>query len=287
MAVVDLLGVDGNRLKVRGLDAAHGSPVYDLRPVVQDREPAPAEGERETAPDRNPRQDIMEAVRRDDRIRCLRKTAEIHGHFCPGSALGVMASLCGLSRLGLESFASDGLENLMAVVETNACFADGVQAVSGCTLGNNALVYRDLGRHAVTFAVRGRETGVRVRVRPDFRSRIQEAVPEFYSLMEKVIMRREGTAAEASAFREAGRKAGFALLKLPFEALLIARTVRPDLPSYAPIAANATCPVCGEWIMATKVVEDGKDSGLCLMCAGRPYRQVEGAGIVERGGEEG
>jgi len=31
------------------------------------------------------------------------------------------------------------MENLMAVVEINTCFADGVQAVSGCTLGNNAL----------------------------------------------------------------------------------------------------------------------------------------------------
>ena len=127
----------------------------------------------------NPRGEFLQAIREKDMARCLVKTAEIHGHFCPGSALGVMASVHGLNLLGLDSISSDGLEDLMAVVETNACFADGVQAVSGCTLGNNALVYRDLGRLAVTFAIRGKETGVRIRVQPDFSSSVAKASPEF------------------------------------------------------------------------------------------------------------
>ncbi|HNT72523.1 MAG TPA: FmdE family protein, partial [Methanothrix sp.] len=75
----------------------------------------------------------------------------------------------------------------------NACFADGVQAVSGCTLGNNALVYRDLGRLAVTFAIRGRDTGVRVRVLPDFRDKVAEAAPEFYPLLERSSRIGQGT----------------------------------------------------------------------------------------------
>ncbi|AET64171.1 Putative Tungsten formylmethanofuran dehydrogenase, subunit E [Methanothrix harundinacea 6Ac] len=230
----------------------------------------------------NPREEFVQAVLDNDLARCLLKTAEIHGHFCPGSALGVMASAYGLNRLGMESISSDGLENLMAVVEINACFADGVQAVSGCTLGNNALVYRDLGRLAVTFAVRGRDTGVRVRVLPDFREKVAEAAPEFYPLMEKVIKDRAGDKKDAASFRETGREAAFALIELPFEELFAIETVRPDLPDYAPITESVICPGCGEMIMATKVIAEGDGRGLCFSCAGGEYRQVEGRGIVGR-----
>ena len=228
----------------------------------------------------NPRRNFIQAIRDNDVARALVKTAEIHGHFCPGSTLGVMASFCGLRQLGGESIPTDGLENLMAVVEINACFADGVQAVSGCTLGNNALVYRDLGRMAVTFAIRGKETGVRVRVHPEFRLHIDRAVPEFHPLLEKVIKNREGSSEDEAAFKEKAREAAFALITLPFDQLLITENVRPDLPEYAPITESVVCPACGETIMATKVVRDGEKSGLCYMCAGGTYQQVEGRGIV-------
>lgn len=82
----------------------------------------------------NPRDKFIKAIQCKDAAICLIKTAEIHGHFCPGSAPGVMASLYGLSLLGNESINSDGImENLLGIVEINTCFADGVQAVSGCT----------------------------------------------------------------------------------------------------------------------------------------------------------
>ncbi|OPY54564.1 MAG: FmdE, Molybdenum formylmethanofuran dehydrogenase operon [Methanosaeta sp. PtaU1.Bin112] len=225
----------------------------------------------------NPRGEFLQAIRDNDLARCLIKTAEIHGHFCPGSALGVMASVYGLNLLGLDSISSDGLEGLMAVVEINACFADGVQAVSGCTLGNNALVYRDLGRMAVTFAIRGRETAVRIRVRPDFSSSVAKAAPEFYPLMEMVIKNRMGGTEEKAAFRNAGRQAAFGIILLPFDELFSLETVKPLLPEYAPITESVFCGNCGEMIMATKAVD-----GLCLICAGNEYRQVEGSGIVSK-----
>jgi len=227
----------------------------------------------------NPRAEFGEAIRKNDVATCLIKTAEIHGHYCPGSALGVMASMYGLHLLGPDCMDADGImENLLAIVEINACFADGVQAVSGCTLGNNSLIYRDLGKHAVTFAVRGRKEGVRIRVRPEFQKYVRGAVPEFYPLMETVIMKRAGTPEEEKRFREKGRKAAFALAKLPFEKLFAAETVIPDIPDYAPIAASAVCPQCGEMVMATKI---STDTGTCFMCSGN-YREVEGRGIVEK-----
>ena len=231
---------------------------------------------------KNPRCRFIEAIGKNDAATCLVKTAEIHGHFCPGSALGVMASLYGLHMLGDDGTNADGImENLLAIVEINACFSDGIQAVSGCTLGNNALIYLDLGRHAVTFAIRGRERGIRVRVLPAFKNCISEAVPGFYPLMEKVILNREGTPEDLLHFREMGREAAFALIQLPFETFLTAQVVVPDVPPYAPISSTVVCPGCSEQIMATKIQKTGPHKGSCFMCSGE-YFEVEGRGIVRK-----
>ncbi|GAB6905081.1 putative S-adenosyl-L-methionine-binding protein AF_0433 [Desulfosarcina cetonica] len=292
--VVRLHERKGNILKVSGLDAIDGSPVVDIKPYVNSWYPREAvsmpewmrrlmeEVDQYDRLKQNPRADFIEAIERRDLARCLIKTAEIHGHYCPGSALGVMASMHGLSLLyGLNRFdaavtSSDGLENLMAIVEINACFADGVQAVSGCTLGNNALIYRDLGKHAVTLAIRGNDMGVRVCARPDFRETIGRLVPAFYPLMEKVIKNRVHTKEDEKRFKDTAREAAFALIKQDFENVFSAERVRVDLPGYAPIVDSIICQNCGEQLMATKAALNG----ICLTCAEKPYFQVEGRGIV-------
>jgi formylmethanofuran dehydrogenase subunit E len=230
----------------------------------------------------DPRAEIRRALEDKDLEWLLKKTGEIHGHFCPGSALGVMASVYGLTHPEMGFTPSDGMEGLVAVVETNSCFADGVQMVSGCTIGNNCLVYRDLGKTAVTFAQRGRGTGIRVRVRPDFRSFVEQAVPEFFPLMEKVVKNRTGSEEEVAAFKAKGAEAGFALIQAPLSEVLIAEKVTPTLPGYAPIIQSIVCPGCGETLMATKTVTEGEGKGICFMCARKEYRQVEGQGIVIR-----
>ncbi len=226
----------------------------------------------------NPRSGFAQAMQDRDIARCLVKTAEIHGHYCPGSAFGVMATLMGLEQLG--GGASEGMEDLMAVVEINACFADGVQAVSGCTLGNNALVFLDLGKMAVSFALRGGETGVRVRIKGNIRDHVDRVLPEFFPLMEKVIKDRAGTPQDEKAFREKGREAAFALIQHPFETYFEARTIVPSLPPYAPIVPSLICPGCGEAVMATKTVQAGEKRGYCFSCAGTGIHGVDGRGII-------
>jgi formylmethanofuran dehydrogenase subunit E len=290
--VVRLRGRKGNILEVSGLDAIDGSPVIDIKPYVNSW--YPQEGismpewmqrlmEEVNPHDRleqNPRANFIEAMVELDLRRCLVKTAEIHGHYCPGSALGVMASMYGLSLLGDAVMCSDGMENLMAIVEINACFADGVQAVSGCTLGNNALIYRDLGKHAVTLVIRGNDTGVRVCARPDFRETIGRLVPAFYPLMERVIKNRVHTKEDEKRFKDTAREAAFTLIKQDFEDLFSAGRARVDLPGYAPIVDSMICKNCGEQLMSTKAAPNGT----CLTCAGKQYFQVEGRGIVPKNG---
>jgi formylmethanofuran dehydrogenase subunit E len=230
----------------------------------------------------NPRAEIEEAISNANLPKLITITGTLHGHFCPGSALGVMASVYGMSKLGGETIISDGMEELMAIVETNACFADGVQIISGCTLGNNALIFRDLGKHAVTFAIRGRETGVRVHVLPAFRTHLEKVVPEFFQLVEKVIENKDWSASDKKTYREKGWEAACALITLPFEEILAIETVRPELPDYAPIVKSAICSVCGEQIMVSRIVSAGENRGQCLMCCGKQYFQVDGQGVVTK-----
>ncbi len=230
----------------------------------------------------DPRSSFNRAIRDRDVAACLVKTAEIHGHYCPGSAFGVMATLMGLEALGGES--SEGMEDLMAIVEINACFADGIQAVSGCTLGNNALVFRDLGKMAVTFVRRNTQdkeghNGVRVSIRGRIRDHVDRVRPDFFPLMEKVIMARQGSSEEEKAFRDMGRQAAFALIAQPFDTYFNTDFVKAVLPPYAPIVQSLVCPGCGETVMSTKAVLDGDKKGYCRTCAGVLISGVDGRGI--------
>lgn len=225
----------------------------------------------------NPRARFNLAIRDRDVAACLVKTAEIHGHYCPGSAFGVMATLMGLEALGGDT--SQGMENLMAVVEINACFADGVQAVSGCTLGNNALVFLDLGKMAVTFARRDGHNGVRVSIKGQIRDHVDQVCPEFFPLMKTVIMERKGSPEEEKAFREMGMQAAFALIARPFDTYFEVASVKAALPPYAPIVQSLVCPGCGETVMGTKAILEGDKKGYCRTCAGTQIFGVDGRGI--------
>src|SRR5512143_2873527 len=93
------------------------------------------------------RQAVETMIRSRDLAGLLRAAEAVHGHLCPGVALGVKASQYALEHLSRES---SGLEEVAAVLECNNCLADGVQVVTGCTLGNGRLVFKDLGKMAVT-----------------------------------------------------------------------------------------------------------------------------------------
>ena len=99
----------------------------------------------------NPRQEIEEAIAAKDLSKLLRMNGMLHGHFCPFSAIGVKAAVRAVRELEVRA---TGMEEVVAIVETNNCFSDGIQFVTGCSFGNNALIYRDYGKTAFTLARR-------------------------------------------------------------------------------------------------------------------------------------
>ncbi len=76
-----------------------------------------------------------------DFARCI----QFHGHTCPGLAIGFKAAVALMGRLGVNR-APD--EELIAIVETDACGADAIQVMTGCTFGKGNFVFKNYGKHA-------------------------------------------------------------------------------------------------------------------------------------------
>jgi formylmethanofuran dehydrogenase subunit E len=221
----------------------------------------------------NPRQEIEEAIAAPDLSKLLKMTGMLHGHFCPFVAFGVRAGVRAVKELGVGS---TGMEEVIAIVETNNCFSDGVQFVTGCSFGNNALIYQDYGKTAFTLARRNGEA-VRVSVKADSRF-LEEHAPEAAELFQKVVVRREGTEADQAKMRELWRQTSFKMLDVPDDELFDVERLTIEVPAYARIFTNVQCSVCGENMMEPRArMKDGKP--VCIPCSGQEYYQLAGDGI--------
>ncbi len=228
----------------------------------------------------NPRKGIEELIRRGDLEGLLNRAGELHGHFCPYLALGVRAGYIGLRALGIER--NVGMEKVLAIVETNNCFSDGIQMVTGCSFANNALIFKDLGKTAVTVA-RRQGPGVRVALKADYSEAFASRYPEAQALFEKIVVRREEpTEEEQTELMQLWAETSFAQLELAEEEVFDVTQVNVDVPPFARIFASATCSICGEKVMETRArIQNGKP--VCLTCAGAEYYLLDGSGIsVER-----
>ena len=182
----------------------------------------------------------------------LEKSAKDHDHLCPRQILGVRIGLAGMSALGFLE--PPGRKELLAIVETDGCFVDGVTAATGCAVGHRTLRVVDYGKVAATFVNVQMERAIRVAPRLDIRDRAFAFVPEepqryFAQMRAYQIMPDE----ELLAFQE----------------VMLDTPVR-DIVSRPGIRVN--CHVCGEEIMnGREIYQNG--SALCRTCAGDGYYQ--------------
>jgi formylmethanofuran dehydrogenase subunit E len=225
----------------------------------------------------NPRQEIEEAIAYGNLSKLLRMNGMLHGHFCPFSAMGVKAAVRAVRELGVRS---TGMEETVAIVETNNCFSDGVQLVTGCSFGNNALIYRDFGKTAFTLARRNGDA-VRISVRAD--RVMEERSPEATQLFERVVVERSGSESDKKRLSELWTELSFRVLELPDDEVFNIKKVTVDVPAYARIFASVKCSVCGENVMEPRVrMKDNKP--VCIPCSGQGYYQLAGDGISIIGG---
>lgn len=214
-------------------------------------------------------------IENNDLAGLLTRTALIHGHHCVGSAIGVIGAHYAMKRLDVVK--NTGMEHVIAIVETNNCFSDGVQMVTGCSFGNNSLVYRDYGKSAFNLVKRTGE-GVRVVSRPDVGDLLKDKNSETQELNYKVMTLRNSTPEEEIRMMELNKQHCFNVLNTPPEKIFTLEYIKVDLPSYSRILESHICPGCGEKVMATKTVKKD-DIHYCIPCSRGNYYQLDWAGI--------
>ena len=163
------------------------------------------------------------------------EVVRFHGHVCPGVAIGYRMALAGLAALK-EMRAED--EELVAIVENDACGVDALQFLTGCTFGKGNLIFHDYGKSVYTLYSRKTGQGVRITSRAD-------AIP-----------------AEIGDDRAARIDW---ILTAPEDALLNLKTVAIDEPPKARIHDSISCDRCGERVMATRIRQSG-ERRLCIPC---------------------
>ena len=101
--------------------------------------------------------------------RLLEVSSARHTHLCPRQVLGARIGLAGASALGLDIPRRD--KRLLVILETDGCFADGIEAATGCTVGHRTLRIEDYGKIAATFVDVETERTLRIAPQPDLRHR--------------------------------------------------------------------------------------------------------------------
>jgi formylmethanofuran dehydrogenase subunit E len=180
-------------------------------------------------------------------------SAARHSHLCPRQVLGVRIGLAGAQTLGLETPSRD--KCLLVISETDGCFADGIEAATGCSVGHRTLRVEDYGKIAATFV--DVILGQAVRITPvlDVRER---AIP--YEPLEK-----RHYFAQLASYQT-----------MPDAELLSIQEVYLNTPVEALIGrpgVRVNCAWCGEEIINGREIHQ-EGLTLCKACAWRAYYRV-------------
>ena len=161
-----------------------------------------------------------------------------HGHSCPGVAIGYRMAKAAMGRL-LEARAKD--EEIVAIVENNACGVDAVQFLTGCTFGKGNFIFKDYGKQVYTFYSRNSGKGYRI-------------------------------VFQGSNIPESARNNREDMLKWLLVAdekdIISVNEVDIDEPEPARMVPSVKCEFCGEMVMETRARKlDGKYA--CIPCTER------------------
>jgi formylmethanofuran dehydrogenase subunit E len=183
----------------------------------------------------------------------LNQSAALHRHLCPRQVLGVRMGLAGSSLLGVSSPNPD--KRLLVILETDGCFADGIEAATDCSIGHRTLRVEDYGKVAATFIDLETAHAVRLAPKPDVRQRALYHAPD-------------------QERRYFAQLHGYQLM--PVNELFVVQSVAltkglERIVSHPGIRTN--CVLCGEEIINEREV---RLNGLvlCRPCSGDAYYQV-------------
>lgn len=181
-----------------------------------------------------------------------------HGHLCPGLVIGYRAAK--IAAAALQADRSED-EELVAIVETDACGIDAFQVLLSCTLGKGNLLFRDYGKQVFTVISRKENRAVRIAMKADALQR----TPEQEAILKRV---QSGTATPKELEEDAAFQASRVdkLFAMSEEALFTITEVTPEVPEKARIFKSVICHYCGERVMEPRArIREGEIA--CLPCS--------------------
>jgi formylmethanofuran dehydrogenase subunit E len=186
----------------------------------------------------------------------FKKCEVFHGHKCPGLAIGYRAATTGMAWLN-ERRSED--EEIVAIVETDACSADAVQVLTGCTFGKGNFIYKDYGKMALTLLSRNSGRGVRIVLKGE----TAQPDAEHMALIRKMTSG-QLSPAEKERLQHLHLERIHLILEMPLDELFTIRETTTKLPDKATIELSTPCPECKESVMMSKMEKvDGR-----LLCRG-------------------
>lgn len=191
---------------------------------------------------------------RSDYQECVR----FHGHTCMGLTIGYLAAKLALERLDIERAVD---EELIAIVENDACCCDAVQVLTGCTFGKGNFFFRDHGKMAFTFGKRSTGKSVRLVLRPGVLDPSEEELT-----LRDLIRSGQASTDEMSRYEDISEGRISELFAAGAEAFFDIQDLADPLPPSATIAPSMPCDSCGEMVMKTKLEHQGGQT-VCRECA--------------------
>lgn len=135
VTTVKLKKREGNKLYVEGADALNNSPVLDIK--YCDTSILERQNVDEAIRIDSPRIEIVRHIMNNDTKALMLKAAQIHGHICPGLAMGVM----GATKVMQELYnRQENPLDYTLIADMQNCPADGALFVTGCTPGTRRFI---------------------------------------------------------------------------------------------------------------------------------------------------
>lgn len=181
-----------------------------------------------------------------------------HSHLCPRQVLGARIGLAGASALGLDVPRRD--KRLLVILETDGCFADGVEVATGCAVGHRTLRIEDYGKIAATFVDVKAGAAIRLAPRPDVRSRALAYAPG----------ENRHYFAQLSGYQVMPVEELFSMMPV------VLSTPVEELVGRAGVRTN--CAACGEEIINEREIMVAEEA-YCRSCWGQPYYQLTAQAI--------
>lgn len=163
----------------------------------------------------------------------MKKATMFHGHICPGIAIGVLAAKYAIEH----GFEHSPDEELVAVVETDNCSVDALQALLGTTYGKGNFIHKDYGKSNYNIYSRKNQKGIRLT--------LKNAILDNRKLSRDEKIQK--------------------LLSMEPEDVFDIRNIEYDPPGMAQIEESVPCNICGELTMDSRMMNyQGKI--MCIPC---------------------